>query len=287
MSNFDNQITEVPIDEIAIGTTIKNIRTSFAEDKVRELADSIHRDGLMNPLIVMESEDENQDTVLELIAGERRLRAIKYIQNNLDDEFLEDGVPCIQYVGSIHDALFVNASENIDREEVDEVDTAAWLAARVDDDGISQTELAKKLHKPLQWVNFRVLFHERACPELKDLLREGLISFTAAYELSKNIDSDEQVKRVKKARKFNEKISIEAAQSAGDPNKSSKPSKKGRDLMRARLSAGLEKGEKTLYRGADTALRWVDGLITDEEMDEFMKGLGGRASDDDDDEDDS
>ena len=274
MSNFDSQVVEIPVDEIHVGVTIKNIRTHFSDTKIKELADSIFRDGLMNPLCVMESEDEEGDVVTELIAGERRFRAIQYIQATFDEEFMEEGIPCITYVGTIEDAIFANASENIDREEVDDIDTAAWLAARVEVDEITQTELAQKLHKPLQWVNFRVLFHERACDELKELLREGLISFTAAYELSKNLDEEEQVKRVTRARKFNEKISVESATNANKP-KSAKPSKKGRDTMRARLDNALEKKSMTLYEGANTALKWVDGLISDEEMEEFMKGTVG------------
>lgn len=276
MQNFDQQIAYVPAGDIRTGVTIRNIRTVFDEDSIRELADSIYNQGLMSPLVIQEVEDSDGNTVTELVGGERRLRAIRFIQENLDGDFMsgadgdEDYVPCITYVGDLKGASFVNAVENIIREEVDDVDVSAWIFEKTQE-GISQTEIAENIKKPLQWVNFRHLFHERSCQELKDLLREGLISFTAAYELSKNVDQDEQKKRVKKARNFNEKISIEEARNAGDPNKTAKPSKKQRDLIRARLEGLAEADGRSAFQGAALSLRWVDGLITDEEMEEFLE----------------
>jgi ParB family chromosome partitioning protein len=275
MSNFDHQIAYLDVDDIKVGVTIQNIRTVFDEERIQELADSIYNEGLMNPLIVAQVEVEEDEFVNELIAGERRLRAIKWIQEHLDSDFLagpdeEELVPCIEYTGDIKGAAFSNAIENIERAEVDDVDIAAWIYARAKD-GIKQTDIAARLHKKLQWVNFRHTFHERSCPELKDLLRDGLISFTAAYELSKNVDEAEQKKRVKKARKFNEKISIEEAKNAGNPNKTARPSKKQRDIIRARLEDLADVGGRPDFRGAATALRWTEGLISDDEMEEFLE----------------
>jgi len=272
MSNFDtDQTISIPLDDIRRGVTITNVRTFFNEEALRDFADTLYRDGLMSPLVVMETEDpDSGDEITELVAGERRYKAIQWVQENVDEDFYADGVPCILYVGTTEDAEFANVLENIEREEVDDIDLAAWIFSRTED-GISQTDLADKLHKPLQWVNFRHLFHVRACQELKDLLREGLISFTAAYELSKEVEEDEQKKWVKKARKFNERISIQQAQNANNPNKTARPSKKQRDLMRAKAEGISEKENKKIAQGAGLALRWVDGLLSDDEMDEALR----------------
>jgi len=269
MSLFDPNLVEVPADDIHVGVTIKNIRTHFDQKGIIELANGIYRDGLMNPLIIMESEDEDGDVVYELVAGERRLRSIKHIIENFDEEFLDEGVPCIQYVGTIHEALFVNASENIDREAVDEVDVSAWIHERLDD-GVSQTELAKKLNKTLQWVNFRNSFHERATEEVKKALREGLISFTAGYELSKNADADEQDKWIKKARTLNRKISIEDAKNAKNPTQVPKPNKKARKAMLARAEEIVEAVDNEMAKGACHALRWVEGDISDTDLEALL-----------------
>jgi ParB family chromosome partitioning protein len=268
LSNVENQIAEVPVDEIRTGI-LKNIRTHFDPEGIQQLADSIYNDGLLNPLTIAQTEDKDGNQVLALVAGERRLRAIQWIRSNLDDTFMEDGVPCFNWTGTFADACYANATENIEREAVDEVDTSLWLFEQ-HQAGNAQTKLAKRLHKPLQWVNFRILFHERSCQELKDLLRNGLITFTAAYELSKNLDEDEQKKRVKRAIKFNEKITVEQAKNAADPNKTTRPSKKMREVYLARLEKLASENDAPLARGAANSLRWVDGLLSNEEMEEFL-----------------
>jgi ParB family chromosome partitioning protein len=266
---FDSNIVEIPIEAIKSGLTLKNIRTWFDEKSLVELANSIHRDGLMNPLVIMESEDDDGNTVIELVAGERRLRAIQYIRGNLEDNFMDSGIPCITYVGTTAEAKFVNASENIDRDAVDDVDVAYWVHARIDE-GVTQTELATKLHKTLQWVNFRVLFHERASDEVKKALREGLISFTAGYELSKAMEADEQNKFIKKFRTLNRKISVEDARGAGK-KQSQKPGKKQRDEMLI-LASDLSSGDdpSVVAKGVLASLQWVDGKIQDTELKDLM-----------------
>lgn len=268
--NIDNNVVFIPRDEIRTDV-LNNIRTVFDNEKIEELAVSIQRDGLLNPVTVIEVEDDEGETVVALVAGERRIRAISYIQEHLDDEFMKDGVPCCVWTGTETDAIFANAMENIEREDVDDVDLSAWIFAR-QEEGKTQTELAERLNRSLSWVNNRSTFHERACQELKDLLREGLITFSAAYELAKNVDEAEQKKRVKKAKQFNEKISLAEAKTAGDPDKTSSPSKKERAIWLARMEKICDdKGDSdcNLARGAATAFRFMEGLMTSEDMEEF------------------
>jgi len=268
MSNFDTSTVEIPVDTIVLGNTIRNIRTVFDRERIEELADGIQRDGLMVPLIVMETEDDEGEPIVELIAGERRLRAIKTIRKR-EPDFLEDGVPCVQFEGTIHEAKYVNASENIDRENLDEVDVSQWLYSRVQD-GVTQSELADRLHRSAQWVSFRVTFHERACDEVKQALREGLISFTAAYELSKNLSAEDQAKWIAKARRNQEKISLESARNAGNQNKTPCPGKRDRSKMLARAEKAADDTGSEKARGMAISLRWVDGLISDDEMEEAL-----------------
>lgn len=268
MSNFDTSIVEIDVADINIGIHVKNIRTVFNEQGIKDLATSIQRDGLMNPLIVSSGEDEKGNVVIELVAGERRYRAIQYIQKNLDSTFMAQGIPCISYVGTAHDAEFVNALENIDREDVDEVDLSQYLHRRAGE-GVTPTELAEKLNRSVAWVTDRITFWERACQELKDLLRLGqYISASAAFELAKNLNKDDQKKRVASAIKFGEKISVEDAKRADDPNKTSKPGKKAKELLMA--EAMKEASTNPVAYGISASLKWVDGLLTQEEIEEIM-----------------
>ena len=270
MSLFDNQTVSIPADQIVVGLNIKNIRTVFPHEGMEQLADSIRRDGLMQPLVIMESEDENGDPVNELIAGERRLRAIKMIRAQ-DPDFMDSGVPCIMFEGNIHEAKYMNAVENVERENIDDVDLSAWVYGRVAE-GVTQTEVGERLHRSTSWVNFRIVFHERAADDVKAAVREGLISFSAAYQLAKNLSQAEQIKWIEKARKLGEKITVDSASSGDEGSEfwaSKKPSKKARNKMLVRADALAETGND-IGRGMAIVLRWVDGHLDSEEMEEMV-----------------
>ena len=268
MSLFDTNTTEIPAEEIQIGTSISNIRTYFDRERIEELAEAIKRDGLMVPLIVMPGEDEDGEPIVELVAGERRLQAIRMIRRE-DDSFLEDGIPCVTFAGTVHEARYVNASENIDREDVDEVDISAWIYGCTQD-GVIQSEIADRLHRSASWVSQRVTFHDQASDEVKQALREGWIGFIAAYELAKNLSKEDQVKWLEKARKHNEKITVEDARNSADKDKEKKPGKKARRKILQRADKCADEKGSEVARGLAHSLRWVDGDISDDEVDEIL-----------------
>lgn len=268
MSMFSTEIIEVQPDEIKSGVNIKNIRTWFDRQSIEELAESIKRDGLMVPLVIIHAEDEEGNNIKELVAGERRFRAIQLLQRE-DPDFFEDGIPCIQFAGELHDARYLNAIENIEREDVDDVDVSAWIFSQVED-GVTQTEIAERLSKSGSWVNQRVTFHDRACEEVKQALREKLIGFVAAYELAKNLSPEEQAKWIEKSRRLNEKITVEAAKNAADKDKEKKPGKKSRMALLRRAEKCVDDKGSEIARGIADSIRFVEGLITDDEMDEIM-----------------
>lgn len=268
MSMFDNKIIEIQPDEIKAGVNIKNIRTYFEREKVEELAESIKRDGLLAPLIVTKTVDEEGEYIHELVAGERRYRAIQLLQRE-DPDFMEDGIPCIQFVGLLHDAKYLNAIENIERVQLDHVDVAAWIFSRVED-GVAQTEIAERLSKSGAWVSQRVTLHDRASDDVKQALREGLIGFMAAYELSKSMSKEEQDKWIAKARKHNEKITVEQAKNASDKDKETKPGKKKRTALLRRAEKCVDATGSDVARGICDSLRFVEGLISEDEMEEII-----------------
>ena len=69
---MDN-IRDIAVDLVVAGGL--NLRKNFDSEHIRELAGSIKRDGLWNPIIVR----GRSDGKYELIAGECRLRAVKRI----------------------------------------------------------------------------------------------------------------------------------------------------------------------------------------------------------------
>ena len=268
MSMFDTQIHEINPDDIKIGVNIQNIRTYFDRKSIEELAEAIARDGLMVPLVVTPAEDADGNEIIELVAGERRFRAIELLQRE-DPDFMEDGIPSIMFAGTIHDAKYLNAIENIEREEIDQVDVSAWIFSRVED-GVSQTEIGERLSKSGSWVSQRVTFHDRAADEVKQALREGIIGFMTAYELAKNLSKEEQAKRIEKARRNNEKLTVEDARIAADKDKDKKPGKRDRLALLKRAEKCVDNQGSEIARGIADSIRYVEGLITTDEMDEIL-----------------
>jgi ParB family chromosome partitioning protein len=272
--NISGSLSFIDIEDIHVGVNIRNIRTVFEEDRIKELAESIFEDGLINPLVVMDTEDpDTGDDIIELVCGARRLRAIQYILKHMDADWGDGEIKCTSFEGGVPEAELLNGTENIEQARIDDVDTSAWLFRMVEDSGYTQADLCKKLHKSPTWVSNRITFHRNACDDLRQAVREGIINFTAACQLAAKLSQDDQAKRVKKARQNNEKITLEEAERAGNADRTRRPGKKERETFQqmAERLAATDPIKYTNAHGVAMALRFVDGLLTGEEMEEVIK----------------
>src|SRR6185295_182030 len=71
-------VKEIPL--ASVQPNRRQVRTAFAEESIQELADSIGKHGLLQPIVVRRLEPESATAapagvLYELIAGERRWRA--------------------------------------------------------------------------------------------------------------------------------------------------------------------------------------------------------------------
>lgn len=112
-------------------------RTVFNEEKLRELADSIKQNGLIEPIIVMQSVAPGE---YELIAGERRLRATKLAGLKTIKAIVKD---------PIHDKdkLDIALIENIQREDLNPIEEALAYKKYSQEYKYTQEEIAKALNK--------------------------------------------------------------------------------------------------------------------------------------------
>lgn len=267
MYDIEHQSVDLPIEEIKVGRNIKNIRTQYDDASIKELGESIYEDGLLTPLMVMPTNDPADGAdIIELVCGSRRLRAIEWIRANLDPDWGKGEVRCTQFAGTLEDAKILNAVENIEREDVGDVDTCAWLFYMVETEGKTQEELAKKMHRSGQWVSLRLTVHRKGSDELKKALNEKIISISAAYELAKNLSKEDQDKRIKQARASAEKlIKLEDAKVEGNQDKVAKPSKKKLMGMLADAEKASANPKKRNAHGLAMGLRYVLGLCSEEE----------------------
>lgn len=133
-SNENNADSQAQIDIDKIDTNPYQPRKIFNEEKLKELSDSILRNGLLQPIVVTKNEDRYL-----LIAGERRLRAttlagfdkIKAIILNVDNDKLRE----------------LALIENIQRDDLNIIEIAYSYAGLINDYNITHEELAQVVSK--------------------------------------------------------------------------------------------------------------------------------------------
>ncbi len=111
-------------------------RRHFADDSLAELADSIERHGLMQPIVVRPLAVAGK---FEIIAGERRFRAAKLAK-------LSD-VPVIIRDVTDEEALELALIENIQRADLNPLEEAAGYQRLMDEFGYTQEKLAPVVGK--------------------------------------------------------------------------------------------------------------------------------------------
>ena len=111
-------------------------RIAFDDELLEELAESIRRQGIIEPLIVRPA-PEGLDAPFELIAGERRWRAAQ--KAGLDH------VPVIIREMSDREALETALTENLQREDLNPIEAARAYRMLVDDFGLTQEEVASRV----------------------------------------------------------------------------------------------------------------------------------------------
>lgn len=128
-----NDIFEIELSRIK--TNPNQPRKYFDDNKLKELAESIKQKGLIQPVIVRR---EGED--YELIIGERRLRAVKYL--NLDR------VPALVYDQvTKREIMELALIENIQRENLNPIEEAEAFRVLLQEYGLSQEDLAMQIGK--------------------------------------------------------------------------------------------------------------------------------------------
>ena len=154
-------------------------RKDFAPEALRELADSIKEQGIVQPLIVRESNGH-----LELIAGERRWRAAQLL--GLPE------VPVILRQADDRAVLELALIENLQRENLNPIEEAQGYSQLVEQFQLTQEEVAAKVGKS-RAVVANALRLLRLPPELQGWLRDGRLSVGHAKVLL-GLGSDKQQK---------------------------------------------------------------------------------------------
>lgn len=129
-----------------------NVREDYRD--IEELAQSIKDNGLMQPIVVkragLTSEGIPQ---FELVAGNRRKRALEYLCSKGDDFSMVDAVIITG------DKLTLQLIENIQRSDLTSAERENGVFEMLNT-GLSQREIAAKLAKSEQWVSRHLAAHK-------------------------------------------------------------------------------------------------------------------------------
>ena len=156
-------------------------RKEFDKEKIEELAQSIHKNGLIQPLILTKNGDNNY----MLVAGERRWRAAQLANLKM--------IPALLLPEDL-DKDEISLIENIQRENLKISEEAQAYQRLIDKNKYTHEELAKIVGKSRSHITnlLRILSLD---PYFFDLLNKGVLSMGHARALvgKKPEDLDEKI----------------------------------------------------------------------------------------------
>lgn len=156
-------------------------RRDFSHQDLEELIGSIKEHGLLQPLLVSEMEDGNY----ELIAGERRWRAMEILG--------WPTAPAIIRRVKDSEKLELALIENIQRKDLNPVEEAFAYERLVDEFGLTHEEISRKVGKSRPYVS-NILRLLTLPAEIQKGLIDGVINFSFGRALLGLASVNEQMK---------------------------------------------------------------------------------------------
>lgn len=160
-------------------------RATFDEESIAELAQSIQQVGLLQPLLVRKVDDG-----YELVAGERRLRAVTslgmekvacIVQQDIEDE----------------SSAMMALIENLQREDLHYLEEAQCYQKLLETYGLTQEELANRLGKSQSSIENKLRLLKLS-DEVKAAMTEKRLSERHARALLKLTDDKQRLDAVKR-----------------------------------------------------------------------------------------
>ncbi|HLS08920.1 nucleoid occlusion protein [Lentibacillus sp.] len=250
------EVTELSIDKIEPNRF--QPRSMFNEEKIKELAQTIHTHGMIQPVVVRKLENEDK---YELIAGERRWRAVQ----TLDWEKL----PAIIRTMTDTEIASVALIENLQREELSVIEEASAYARLLELHGLTQEALAQRLGKNQSTIanKLRLL---KLPEEVQTAVLDKLITERHARALIKINDPKKQVEMLEKILKkdLNVKQTEEAIEKMGQMDEKPVKKRPKRKGVNKDVRIAMNTIRQSLNMVSDTGIN----VETDEEdLDDFYQ----------------
>jgi len=193
-SGSDSVVSELPISRIDRNPA--QPRASFDEESIKELAASIKRDGLLQPIIVRPNGDKYQ-----IIAGERRWQACK----SLGMEKIPVRIMHVDEVKTLELALI----ENLQRTNLNPIEEARGFKDLAAASGMKQQEIAEAVSKSRATVANSMRLLELP-EEVQELIFEGKLSAGHGKAILAVGDDDRRIALAKRI--VEERLSVREAE---------------------------------------------------------------------------
>jgi len=189
---------DIPINEILIDDEEFNCRGKTLMIDVADLIQSIREYGLKQPVIVRKLSGNNNGFNYSLVAGFRRVTAVKCLGRETITAKIEENLSDI-------DARILNLQENLIRKNLNVLQEAKSIE-KLKIAGITMAEIAQKLNVSTGWVQIRFMVLNFS-PAIQEEVAKGVINQSQVKALA-TLPRDkqaEEVKRIKDKRMRGEK----------------------------------------------------------------------------------
>lgn len=156
---------------------------------VSELAESIRKHGLLQPIVVEPIEDGRRYRIL---AGHRRYKAC--------GEAGFETIQCIVRTVEEHTRLELQVIENLHRKDLSPVEEARALKRLMDEFNLNQRDLAKRLGKSLGSVNQTLRILSLSDEALESVQTSEQLTKSVLLEVAKEDDPKKQLSLIDKAK---------------------------------------------------------------------------------------
>ena len=255
------QLAQIRVDEIA--PNARQPRRRFEPEATAGLAESISRQGLLQPVVVRPRPGGG----FELIAGERRWRAAK-------DAGIEV-LPALVREADDRDSLLLALVENVAREQLSAVEEARAYAALLDEFGLTLGEVAERVGRSKPSVSNRLRLLELPDEVLWMLVRGELTEGHARAVLA--VPDDAERKRLADRivrRGLSVRAAERAAQNAGAKTKRRRANAAADPALASRVETAATRATGMAAKVTRTRLEIPYADETElEELAEALEGL--------------
>lgn len=228
-----------PIPLVQISPNPDQPRKTFNEQELKELADSIKKQGVLTPIILRNV--QNKPYLYEIVAGERRFRAAKMA--NLSE------IPALVKTLDDKNAMEIALIENVQRENLNPVEEAEGYKNLMQKCGYELEDVSKLIGKSESYI--RNLMRINALPDsVKQLIKEGKISASHARTIAVSDNPEQLAHDI-----INNKLSV--AETQKQVKKAGRSTKSRNFTQNTLDSAYVEKIENKISKhlGTDVKLR--------------------------------